>query len=494
MIRRFRSSFAILALTVLPALGACETAPGTGRTIFTGGMSPATEARLGYQEHQKIVPQFGGAYADPAIDAYVTGIGNLLARTSEIPDLKFTFTVLDTPMVNAFALPGGYVYITRGLLALADNEAEVAGVLAHEIGHVTARHSAERYGQTMAANILGLGLGILLGSGPVTDLYGTVAGVALRSYSREQEYESDLLGVRYMSRAGYDPGAMATFLTKLLAHGRLEAELRGQPGKADAFDIMQTHPRTADRIARAIAEAGTKTVAEPMTGAEPKTGREVYLGKIDGLLYGDDPEQGFVRGRRFLHPELRFAFEVPRGFRLFNGIKRVRAQGPEGAVIVFGRAKKPSPAPMTAYLTQVWAEGVPLREVERITINGMEAATGHTRMNARSGAVDVRLVAIRYDAANIYRMLFLTPPKVTGPLQQALRETTYSFRKLGAAEAAALKPLRLAIHRVRPGESAAAIAERMPFADYRLRRFLVLNGLTEGTALSVGQKVKVVTE
>ena len=479
--------FGLLGLLALPALSACETAPGTGRTIFTGGMGPETEARLGYQEHQKIVPQFGGAYADPAIDAYVTGIGNLLARTSEIPDLKFTFTVLDTPMVNAFALPGGYVYITRGLLALADNEAEVAGVLAHEIGHVTARHSAERYGQTMAANILGLGLGILLG-GPVTDLYGAAAGVALRSYSREQEYESDLLGVRYMSRAGYDPGAMATFLTRLLAHGRLEAELRGQPGKADAFDIMQTHPRTAERIERAIAEAGTKTVAEPMTA------REIYLGKIDGLLYGDDPEQGFVRGRRFLHPELRFAFEVPRGFRLFNGIKRVRAQGPEGAVIVFGRAKKPSPAPMTAYLTQVWAEGVPLREVERLTINGMEAATGHTRMNARRGAVDVRLVAIRYDAANIYRMLFLTPPKATGSLQRALRETTYSFRKLGAAEAAALKPLRLEIHRVRPGESAATIAGRMPFEDYRLRRFLVLNGLGQGAPLAVGQKVKVVTE
>jgi predicted Zn-dependent protease len=157
--------FALLGLAALPLLSACEIAPATGRTIFTGGMGPETEARLGYQEHQKIVPQFGGAYADPAIGAYVTGIGNLLARTSETPDLEFTFTVLDTPMVNAFALPGGYVYITRGLLALADNEAEVAGVLAHEIGHVTARHSAERYGQTMAANILGLGLGILLGGG-----------------------------------------------------------------------------------------------------------------------------------------------------------------------------------------------------------------------------------------------------------------------------------------------------------------------------------------
>jgi predicted Zn-dependent protease len=492
-VRFGRWLFALVGLLILPALGACETAPATGRTIFTGGMSAEDEARLGYQEHQKILPQFGGAYDDPALGApalgaYVTSIGNLLARTSETPDQSFTFTVLDTPMVNAFALPGGYVYITRGLLALADNEAEVAGVLAHEIGHVTARHSAERYGQTMAANIFGLGLGLLLGSGPVTDIYGATAGVALRAYSREQEYESDLLGVRYMARAGYDPRAMASFLSRLRAHSLLESELRGEPGKTDRFDIMQTHPRTADRIERAIQEAGAKTVAEPMTA------RELYLGKIDGMLYGDNPKQGLVRGRRFLHPELRFAFEVPRGFRLFNSPKRVSARGPEGAVIVFERARQPSRAPMLAYLTEVWAGGVDLSEVEPLVINGMEAATGRTRGRGRSGQVDVRLVAIRYDAQSIYHMLFVTPPQLTGPLAGALRETTYSFRKLSAAEAARLKPLRLAIHTVRAGESAATIAGRLPFEEYRLRRFLVLNGLGEGAPLGVGGKVKVVTE
>ena len=296
--------FAVLGLAALPLLSACEIAPGTGRTIFTGGMSADQESQLGYQQHQKIVPQFGGAYSDPALTSYVGSIGNLLARTSETPDTKFTFTVLDTPMVNAFALPGGYVYVTRGLLSLADNEAEVAGVLAHEIGHVTARHAAERYGQTMAANVFGVGLGLLLGSDAATDLYAGVVAVALRSYSREQEYESDLLGVRYMARAGYDPGAMASFLSRLQAHSRFESELRGEPGKADQFDILQTHPRTADRIARAIQQAGARTVADPMTA------RDIYLDKIDGMLFGDNPQQGFVRGHEFLHPELRFAFEV----------------------------------------------------------------------------------------------------------------------------------------------------------------------------------------
>jgi predicted Zn-dependent protease len=483
-----RRLLVLLGLAALPLLAACETAPGTGRTIFTGGMSAADESRLGYQEHQKILPQFGGAYADPAFTGYIASIGNLLARTSETPDTKFTFTVLDTPIVNAFALPGGYVYVTRGLLALADNEAEVAGVLAHEIGHVTARHSAERYGQTVAANVLGLGLGLLLGSGPATDLYGAVAGVALRSYSREQEYESDLLGVRYMARAGYDPGAMASFLRRLQAHSRFQSELRGEADKADQFDILQTHPRTADRIARAIQEAGAKTVADPMTA------RDLYLDRIDGLLYGDNPSQGLVRGRRFLHPGLRFAFEVPQGYRLFNGASRVTARGPEGATIAFERAKGAAPGSMTAYLTRVWAKGVALDGVESLTVNGMAAATGHARGHGQGGPIELRLVAFRSDPRTIYHMIFVTPLRRADALSRGLRETTYSFRRLSADEAARIKPLRLRIHRTATGETAARIAAAMPFEDHRLRRFLVLNGLARDQSFPAGQRLKTVVE
>jgi len=160
--RRILSPLLAAALA-LPLLAACATAPGTGRTIFTGGLTEEGEADLGRQEHPKVLAEFGGAYQDPELNRYISSIGNFLAQTSERPDLDYTFTILDTPVVNAFALPGGYIYITRGLLALATSEAEVAGVLGHEIGHVTARHTAERYGQTMAANIAGVGLGVLLG-------------------------------------------------------------------------------------------------------------------------------------------------------------------------------------------------------------------------------------------------------------------------------------------------------------------------------------------
>jgi predicted Zn-dependent protease len=486
--RIFHVVAALLALAAPVLLGGCATAPATGRTFFTGGMSAEDEVRLGSQEHAKIVPQFGGVYDNAALSAYVTSIGNLLVQTSEIPDQKFTFTVLDSPIVNAFALPGGYVYVTRGLLALADSEAEVAGVLAHEIGHVTARHSAERYGQALAANLAGVGLGVLLGNSAVSETFNAASAVALRSFSRDQEYEADFLGVRYLSRAGFDTQAMAGFLSKLQADSRLEAEIAGQPGKADEFNIMQTHPRTADRIRQAINQAGTTSVKDPIVG------RDVYLGKIDGLLYGDNPDQGLIRGRQFLHPKLRFAFEVPKDFRLLNSAERVLARGPDGAGIIFDQAREAGTGSMTAYMTQVWAKGVALQGVEAITINGMAAATGQVSVQSRGGPRDLRLVAIRYDDNAVYRLLFITPPKLTDSLSLPFRETTYSFRKLSAAEAAALKPWRMVRHTVRPGETAASVAARMPFADYRLERFRVFNGLSETSTLPAGATVKTVVE
>jgi predicted Zn-dependent protease len=468
-------------------LAGCATAPGTGRTIFTGGMSEEQEAALGFQEHDKIVEQFGGAYDDPALQAYVSSLGKLLVATSETPDKSFTFTVLDSPVVNAFALPGGYVYITRGLMALADNEAEVAGVLAHEIGHVTARHAAERYGDSMAATALNIGAALLLG-GPAAQATSGLSQLVLRGFSREQEYEADLLGVRYLSRSGHDTGAMASFLARLQAHSRLEAALAGKPGAADEFSLLQTHPRTADRIERAIAESAEKPVANP------EIAREVYLAQIDGLLYGDNPDEGVIRGRDFLHPGLGFAFSVPRDFTLFNGRRSVLARGPQGSAILFDRAGKASGATMADYLSRDWARTMRLGGLEAIDVNGLEAATATTRVNSQRGVFDVRLVAIRFAAETIYRFVFLTPTRQTAALSRGLRETTYSFRRLTAGEAASVLPLRLRLHRVQPGDSQAGIAGRMPFEEFRLDRFQVLNGLRPDEALVAGQTVKIIVE
>lgn len=481
-----RRSLGVLAVfaVLLPLLGACATAPGTGRTIFTGGLSEEGEADLGRQEHPKVMAQYGGSYADPELNAYVTSIGNFLVQTSELPDLKFTFTILDSPVVNAFALPGGYVYVTRGLLALAGNEAEMAGVMAHEIGHVTARHSAERYGQSIAANVAGAGLGVLLG-GPAAQAGGTLGALLVRSYSREQEFEADMLGGRYLGRARYDTRAMAGFLSQLQGHSRLEAELAGQPEKADAFDIMQTHPRTADRIQRALQQAGVNPVADPIRA------QDIYFQKIDGMLYGDKPDEGYIRGRTFAHPKLKFAFEVPEGFRLYNQSKRVLGRNSDGsAAIIFDRAPKPYDGSMTDYLAGVWGQKLRLSGLEAIEVNGLKAATA----GASNGRQDLRLLVLRYDAKTIYRFLFVTKPDQTAGFNRGFRETTYSFRKLSDGEAAKLKPRRVRIHEVKAGETPGQIAARMPFAGENLKRFLVLNGFDENVVLQSGQSVKIIAE
>ena len=235
--------FALLGLAALPLLSACEIAPATGRTIFTGGLSAEQESQLGYQQHQKIVPQFGGAYSDPALTSYVGSIGNLLARTSETPDTKFTFTVLDTPMVNAFALPGGYVYVTRGLLSLAGNEAEVAGVLAHEIGHVTARHGTQAILRSLGLEVLfGLMLGEL-GEG----LFGGIGASLLSlSYSREAEAEADRVALALLGETGIGTQGLSAFFTRLA---------KGGPELPAALQLLSTHPSHEAR-ARLFANAG----------------------------------------------------------------------------------------------------------------------------------------------------------------------------------------------------------------------------------------------
>lgn len=490
MTRLLRS--AILVLPLL-ALAACTVNPATGQQSFTAFMSPEDEIRVGTREHPKIVKEFGGAYGDAALNDYVRRIGQSLARVSELPNLTFTFTVLNDPKINAFALPGGYVYITRGLLALADNEAEMAGVLAHEIGHITARHTAQRYSQAMAANIgltilgvLGQAAGAPVGTG---DLIAFGAQAALQSYSREQELEADMLGVRYMTRAGYSPQGMVSFFDKLDAHTRLEAAIAGNPTAADQFSIMSTHPRTADRIEQAIQLARVSAVPNP------RFERDTFLWRIDGMAFGDDPKQGIRRGREFVHPELGFRFVVPPGFSLFNSPKQVVARGPERSLVIFdmeAEAKARNAGPLTTYLANDWGGRLSLRSVERITINGLDAATGQARIQTRNGAMDVRLIAIRERAERLYRMIFVTPPSLTGPLATELQRTTYSFRRLTREEASAIRPLRIKIVTVQQGDTPQSLASRMPFETYRLEWFQVLNDLKRGQPLVPGVKVKTV--
>ncbi len=470
-------------------LSGCALNPATGERSFTAFMSLEDERRIRDEEHPKILARFGGAYDDPALTAYVAETGEALAATSETPEIDFRFTVLNSPVVNAFALPGGYIYVSRGLLALADSEAELASVLAHEIGHVAARHAAQRYSRHVLANF-GASLLDIITVGGLAEAAEDEAAAFIQDYTREQEFEADTLGFRYMRRAGWDTGAITTFLNKLTAYRALEAKLRGLSTAADEpLDALASHPRTTERLDEVIGLNGDRPKDAP------RLNRLQYLKRIDGMLFGDDPVQGFVRGSTFIHPGLGFRFQVPAGFYLINGVRRVTARGPDDTTVLFDTDKGGlRPQPAVDYLTKTWAVDMNLIDVETIFVNGMEAATGWERVKTDQGDRDVRLVAIRFDPGTVYRFMFFTRPEATGELSAALRRITYSFRRLQAEERKWYRPLRLTLVTAEVGDTAASLAALLPFAQLRAERFAVLNGLVPGTRIRAGDRLKIVTE
>jgi predicted Zn-dependent protease len=483
-----RPSAVLAALLSVSLLSSCQVAPGTGHTNFNI-VSAEEEAKIGAEAHPEILGQFGGAYDDAKIQAYVAGIGQRLVVNTETPANPFRFTVLNSPAVNAFALPGGYVYVTRGLLALADDEAELAGVIGHEIGHVTGRHTAQRQSQAMAANVatglLGVAVSIFTGVSGIGDLAGIAAQAYVQGYSRDQESEADSLGIRYMNKSGWNPDTMGTFLGKLRDQSRLEALLAGRsPDSIDEHSMFASHPRLIDRVKEAAAVAGKDGHHQGMVG------RDTYLAHMDGLLFGDDPSEGVVRGRVFSHAGHDVRFEVPPGYRLVNGDKAVTAQHSDGSVIRFDVGPE-ARMDMTNYLQSQWAKGAKLSGLEAITVGGMPAASGVTRLNTKKGAMDARLVAIKSGKV-VYRLLFLTPPLVTAEHMEGLRAATHGLRHLTDGERGDLHPLRIRLTTVKPGDTVESLAERMAFDSHKVDRFRVLNGLTDGKGVSPGQKVKLV--
>lgn len=477
--RRLAAAFLILSAASL------EAGPAAAQGGFTL-MSPEQERQLGASEHPKILQEFGGVYQDPEIGGWIAAIGGRLAAASGTPAGQYTFTVLDSPSVNAMALPGGYIYITRGLLALANTEAEIAGVLAHEIGHVVARHTARRHTSSVFANIGAGLLGALTGSDLLAQL-GQFAGAGLLAqYSQGQEFEADLLGVSYMSKVGYNPRAQADLLSSLNREHDLQEAVRGaRSNPLEGF--FATHPNTLERVQRAANAA-------EQTGAPPNAfyGRDELLRRIDGLPYGDSDAQGFVRGRTFSHPTLRLEFTVPPDFRLVNQPQAVLAQGPGGALIRFDSGPKGGSADPLDHLVREFGAQLTLRGVERIAINGNPGATGAAVVQTQGGVRDARLVVVRFPGGELYRFLFLTPQNLTARLADELQRTTWSLRPLGADEAGQIKGLKVRIVAVRPGETVEDMAQRMAVDSRPLDRFRVLNGLEPEMALRPGERVKII--
>ncbi|HEX7776758.1 MAG TPA: M48 family metalloprotease [Parvibaculum sp.] len=476
----------VIGLLCLGAAAACTTNPATGKSQLATLMSSDDEAQAGAAAHPKILKAYGGAYDDPRLGGYVAGVTARIVKGSDAPTTAYRVTVLNSPVVNAFALPGGYVYVTRGLLALVDDEAELAGVLGHEIGHVIARHSAQRQTAALGASVVGAVLGAVVGSQAAGEAIGQGSQGLLASYSRDQEYEADALGVRYLARAHYDPYAQADFLAAMGEQEKLHATISHQKYGATRMDWLASHPATPDRVAAAKSHAAE-------TGVLPGAGernRDIYLRAIDGLIYGDGPDQGIVRGRSFVHPVLRIGFTAPPRFTLNNTADAVIIQGPDKTIAKFDGGSKTPGQEIGAYLVNVWAEDVALTKVERFTVNDMPAATAL----AKVGDYNARLVAIEAAPGKVYRFLIGTLPSAGQRYEPQLHELVMSFRRISAAEAAAVKPLRVHIVRVGVTDSVASIAARMDFPDFRVERFRALNGLGAAEGLKPGQLVKIIAE
>lgn len=488
--RRRLAAGRLLAAAVLVLLAACTQVrnPATGELQYTS-MSPADEARIGREEHPKVLGQFGGAYGSRELQGYVTRVGERVKGVSELSGQRFTFTLLDSDVVNAFALPGGYVYVTRGLLALANDEAELAGVLGHEVGHVTARHTAQRYDRAVASQVGVLGATVLgavlagdLGAQLAQQVAGTAAAAYVQGFSREQELQADQLGIRYLARAGYDPIAMSTFLEALDRESGLRRRLEGQGERPP--DWLASHPRTKDRVREAASAAAGR--------GGGRTDRDQFLAAIDGLTFGDSPAQGFVQGTSFVHPELDFRFEAPEGFALKNTPQAVIGRGPGGRAMLFDLGEAQRGADPAGYLQGEWIAKQRLQGLRRFTTaDGRQGALGYGQVSYRNKPAQALFAVVDSGRPRqLYRFVLLREGRLDPGDARAFEATALSLRRLTPADRAAARPLRVRIHTVRPGETAASLAQRMA-VPHGAEWFEVLNN-TAARGLRPGDKVKLV--
>ncbi|HWH17016.1 MAG TPA: M48 family metalloprotease [Allosphingosinicella sp.] len=454
-------------------------------SFATIGGATAGQAQSAAQQHPQIVAEFGGT-VDQHRASYVAGVGNRVAAHAGSRG-AYTFTALNSPVMNAFAVPGGYVYITRQLMGLMNDEAELASVLGHEVGHIAANHHGGRQQQGLLGQLLTVGAAILTGSSQIGQLVGQAAQLRLLSYSRNQEFQADELGMRYMTGAGYDPLAAASLLASLGAATSLEARAAGRNDERSVPSWARTHPLSADRVARATQRARTSGAA-----GRGVRNRDQYLSMLDGVIIDDDPEQGIVEGRNFLHPDMRLAFTVPQGYGMQNGVRAVSVTGSNGQAQFSGGRYS---GDLGTYIAQVFRSlggqqaQIPYSQPRSTTINGIPAAYSTARVQTQQGVVDVSVFAYRFDANSTYHFATITRGgSGLGPFQSMVT----SVRRLSANEAAAIRPRVIDVVTVRPGDTIQSLAGRMAYQDLKVERFMTLNGLQANSQLTPGQRVKVV--
>ncbi len=480
------ASTAIASLTLSGCTGMGGDIPSASTPITQ------SEAQTGAEAHPQLLAEFGGAMGGSHAQ-YVEQVGKNIAVQSGLGNARESFTVslLNSPVNNAFAIPGGYIYTTRQLVGLMNNEAELAGVLGHEVGHVAARHSQRRQARAQQNTLLGAAgailSGVLLGNSGIGQQLGQTllqgSQLLTLKFSRSQELEADELGIRYLNQAGYDPRAMATVLQSLAMQNALDARLQGRDD-ARLPEWASTHPDPASRVQAAL------QMAQAVGPAGGVTNRDTFLSRIDGLTYGDDPAQGVVEGRQFIHPELRLAFTAPQGFYMVNGSNAVTINGQSGQA-QFSLA--PYSGNLENYVLSVFSglsqqQQIRPQAIQRTTVNGLPAAYATARVTSGNGQVDVTVFAYEFANDRAYHFLAITPAGQSSPFNAMFA----SMRRIDAQTAANVIPRVIDVVTVASGDTIASLARRMAYADNQVERFRVLNGLTADETLRAGQKVKIV--
>ncbi|MGE3842158.1 MAG: M48 family metalloprotease [Vicinamibacterales bacterium] len=478
----------LVALLSCFVMSACATNPVTGRKQVAL-MTEAQEIEMG-READRQVRQEMPIYEDSELQQYVEETGLALARTSHRPNLPWAFAIVDSPAINAFALPGGYIYVTRGLLAYLGDEAQLAGVLGHEIGHVTARHSVEQF-----TRATGAGIGMTIASiffpatRPFGDLAATGAGIWFLKYGRDDELQADRLGAEYAAQSGWNPDGVAGMLTTL---SRLDdvngSDRRGIPS------WLSTHPEPAARV-----EQVRTTVEESRAlvgNGAGVTRRDEYLRRIDGLAYGDDPREGVVRGSLFLHADLRFALQFPEGWDVVNGADQVVATEPGTShSMVFDLVRDAQVNRSLEDVATRSMRGAGFTPVERgssTTINGLSAWVGTFDGTLRGiGQVRSSLAVIQHERS-VYRLVGVGPRESFARVERSIADSQRSFRALTRAEAREIGPNRIDFYLVREGDSWQSIAQHAGNGIVRASTLAIMNGFPPAEQPRPGDRIKLV--
>ena len=498
MVRRGRLAIASYRLcqagVVLAALGlaACTASEPAG-TPLAALPAPAKSADAAMppavlREHQRILATYGGVYNDPRLQTVIEQMVDRLVAASEKPDLHYKVTILNSQSINAFALPTGQLYVTRGLVALADDDSELASVIAHEMGHVIAKHAELREKEEQQVDLVNRVVTDVVSDPTAGALALAKSKLELASFSQKQEFEADAIGIGIAARAGYDPYGAARFLTAMERNSEIKPEQTGSINPA-APDFLSSHPSTPERVTQAIANARQYKAPASVSPQEREQARDAYFDDIDGMVFGEDPSEGFVRGRRFLHPKLGFTFTSPEGFTLDNtaqAVLGVKRGG--GEALRLDVVRVPAEQTLSQYLNSGWIENIDAATVEDVTINGFAGATAV----AKGDQWDFRLYAIRF-GSDVYRFIFAAKHR-TAETDRSFRESMDSFRRMSLAEIEQAKPLRVKILKVAPGDTVEKLAGRMALADRAAERFRILNGIEPGDRLKPGSEVKIVVE